>query len=179
MDVRVLPGDAEHLPFGAGEFDVVASSFALQWVPQVPTGLSECVRVCRPGGLVALAVPVRGSLGGLHEAARLAGLAEKDVLFGFPQAAVVEDHLARLGVRPLHAGVRGTRLEAPSARELFRRLRRLGVQTAGRRSWRLGPNAARALLRACGERAGRGPASAEFRTLLFVGRRPGDGDADP
>jgi SAM-dependent methyltransferase len=46
--------DAEALPFGDGAFDVVMSAIGVMFAPYHQTAADELVRVCRPGGTVAL-----------------------------------------------------------------------------------------------------------------------------
>ncbi len=53
-NVRFQVGDAEHLPFGEGEFDIVVSRFALHHCEDAGRVLAEMARVCRPGGLVVI-----------------------------------------------------------------------------------------------------------------------------
>jgi ubiquinone/menaquinone biosynthesis C-methylase UbiE len=48
-------GDAEQLPFPDGHFDVVLSMFGAMFAPRPDVVASELVRVCRPGGLIAMA----------------------------------------------------------------------------------------------------------------------------
>jgi len=43
-------GDAEHMPFGDGEFDVVAARYAPHHFPQPERFVAEAGRVLRPGG---------------------------------------------------------------------------------------------------------------------------------
>ncbi len=53
VDARV--GDVQELPFADGEFDLVVAAWVLFHVPDLDRGLSEIVRVLRPGGrLVAV-----------------------------------------------------------------------------------------------------------------------------
>lgn len=47
-------GDAQRLPFEAGSFDLVISSFAYQLVPRLTPALADAFRVLRPGGWLAL-----------------------------------------------------------------------------------------------------------------------------
>jgi ubiquinone/menaquinone biosynthesis C-methylase UbiE len=47
--------DAEALPFGDGEFDVVTSSFGAIFAPDHQAVADELVRVCRPGGTIGMA----------------------------------------------------------------------------------------------------------------------------
>jgi ubiquinone/menaquinone biosynthesis C-methylase UbiE len=50
-----LEGDAEALPFGDGEFDVVTSSFGAIFAPDHQRVADELLRVCRPGGTIGMA----------------------------------------------------------------------------------------------------------------------------
>lgn len=54
--------DAQAMPFASGVFALVWSSFALQWSDSPVQALAEAARVLKPGGLLALAVPVAGTL---------------------------------------------------------------------------------------------------------------------
>jgi SAM-dependent methyltransferase len=49
-------GDAQRLPFAAGEFDVAVSGLVLNFVPDKSAMISEMARVTRPGGRVAVYV---------------------------------------------------------------------------------------------------------------------------
>lgn len=46
--------DAEHLPFADGSFDVVMSCIGVMFAPHHRDSADELVRVCRPGGTIAL-----------------------------------------------------------------------------------------------------------------------------
>ena len=48
------PGDADHLPFADGEFDVVVCRFAFHHFEDPPRVLHEMARVCRPQGTVVV-----------------------------------------------------------------------------------------------------------------------------
>lgn len=54
---KTIEGDALDLPFGDGEFDVVVASEILEHIPDDRAAMAELVRVCRPGGQVAVSVP--------------------------------------------------------------------------------------------------------------------------
>jgi len=47
--------DAEALPFADNSFDVVLSTFGVMFTPDQERAAAELLRVCRPGGVVALA----------------------------------------------------------------------------------------------------------------------------
>jgi ubiquinone/menaquinone biosynthesis C-methylase UbiE len=55
VELEWLEADAEALPFGAGEFDVVTSSFGAMFAPNQQAVADELVRVCRPGGTIGMA----------------------------------------------------------------------------------------------------------------------------
>ena len=55
LSIEFIEGDAEQLPFGDGEFDVVYSMFGAMFAPHPDTVVSEFVRVCRRHGLIAMA----------------------------------------------------------------------------------------------------------------------------
>ena len=48
-------GDAEQLPYPDAQFDVVMSMFGAMFAPRPEVTAKEFLRVCRPGGLVAMA----------------------------------------------------------------------------------------------------------------------------
>ncbi|MER5218816.1 class I SAM-dependent methyltransferase [Streptomyces flaveus] len=52
---RFVAGDAMALPFPAGAFDVVLSTFGVMFAPDPGRTAAELVRVCRPGGVLAVA----------------------------------------------------------------------------------------------------------------------------
>jgi ubiquinone/menaquinone biosynthesis C-methylase UbiE len=55
LEVEFVEGDAQALPFGDGEFDVVLSTFGAMFAPDQPKTASELLRVCRPGGRIGMA----------------------------------------------------------------------------------------------------------------------------
>src|SRR5437762_3398775 len=55
LDVRFIEGDAEDLPFPEASFDAVLSIYGVMFAPDHKRATSELVRVCRPGGRIALA----------------------------------------------------------------------------------------------------------------------------
>lgn len=52
--VRFIEADTLHLPFAADSFQIVCVAFGLRNVQDTDGGLTEMVRVCRPGGQVAI-----------------------------------------------------------------------------------------------------------------------------
>jgi SAM-dependent methyltransferase len=55
VNVRFEEGDAEHLPYDAGAFDLVVSMFGVMFAPRPDVVASELCRVCRSGGEIVLA----------------------------------------------------------------------------------------------------------------------------
>lgn len=55
LELEWREADAEALPFGDGEFDVVVSSVGVMFAPHHQACADELLRVCRPGGTIGLA----------------------------------------------------------------------------------------------------------------------------
>jgi len=53
--IAFVEGDAQALPFADASFDVVLSVFGVQFAPDQDRAGAELLRVCRPGGTIALA----------------------------------------------------------------------------------------------------------------------------
>ena len=54
VDLEWVEADAEALPFGDGEFDVVTSSVGAIFAPDHQAVADELLRVCRPGGTIGM-----------------------------------------------------------------------------------------------------------------------------
>ena len=54
LDLEWVEADAEHLPFDDASYDVVMSAIGVMFAPHHQEAADELVRVCRPGGTVAL-----------------------------------------------------------------------------------------------------------------------------
>ena len=55
LDIAFEEGDAEALPYKDGQFDVVVSLIGAMFAPRPDRVAAELTRVCRPGGMVAMA----------------------------------------------------------------------------------------------------------------------------
>jgi SAM-dependent methyltransferase len=55
VEVELVEGDAEELPFDADAFDRVTSCFGVMFAPRQRVAVDELVRVARPGGAVVVA----------------------------------------------------------------------------------------------------------------------------
>lgn len=58
LDADFLVADAQDLPFDDNKFDMVFSVYGVQFAPDQEKAAMEMVRVCRPGGKIALASPI-------------------------------------------------------------------------------------------------------------------------
>jgi len=54
LELEWVEADAEHLPFADASFDVVMSAIGVMFAPHHQQSADELVRVCRPGGKIAL-----------------------------------------------------------------------------------------------------------------------------
>ena len=64
VELEWVEADAEALPFGDGEFDVVTSSLGAMFAPDHQAVADELVRVCRPGGTIGMINFTPEGLGG-------------------------------------------------------------------------------------------------------------------
>ena len=55
LEIRFEEGDAEDLPYPDRSFDAIVSMFGAMFAPRPERVASEFLRVCRPGGLIAMA----------------------------------------------------------------------------------------------------------------------------
>jgi SAM-dependent methyltransferase len=64
VEVEWIEGDAQDLPFEDASFDRVISTFGAMFAPDHARAAAELVRVCRPGGRIAMATWVNDGLAG-------------------------------------------------------------------------------------------------------------------
>jgi SAM-dependent methyltransferase len=55
LEIQFDEGDAENLPYADAAFDVVMTMFGAMFAPRPERVAAELVRVCRPGGVIAMA----------------------------------------------------------------------------------------------------------------------------
>jgi SAM-dependent methyltransferase len=55
LKIEFDEGDAEQLPYADASFDVVVTMFGAMFAPRPETTAAELLRVCRPGGRIAMA----------------------------------------------------------------------------------------------------------------------------
>jgi SAM-dependent methyltransferase len=106
--IEWVEADAEQLPFDDNRFDVVASVFGAMFAPRPDRVAGEMFRVCRPGGVVAMANYCRG--GFLNATVKLLSTYSNPLPFELPSPfdwgdpAIVHERFAGLApaveVRP-------------------------------------------------------------------------------
>jgi ubiquinone/menaquinone biosynthesis C-methylase UbiE len=114
LDVCFEEGDAEALPYNDGQFDVVASLIGAMFAPRPEVVSSELIRVCRPGGTIAMANwTARGFVGQMFKLISRyiapSGM-PSPLLWG--DEAVVRERLGK-GTTNLHCTVRFYQFEYP------------------------------------------------------------------
>ena len=89
LEVRFDVGDAQSLPYGDAEFDIVVSTFGVIFAPDHRRGAHELARVCRPGGRLGLTLmPMKSRSGDVTSILReFGGDADSD------HPAAFADHL--------------------------------------------------------------------------------------
>jgi len=61
-NVTAIQADFENLPFVKNSFDLIISSFALQWISDFEKNFSQFFELLRPNGTFAFCLPTNGSL---------------------------------------------------------------------------------------------------------------------
>jgi SAM-dependent methyltransferase len=64
VEVEWVEADAQDLPFGDASFDRVTSTFGAMFAPDHSRAAAELVRVCRPGGCIAMTTWVNDGFAG-------------------------------------------------------------------------------------------------------------------
>ncbi|MEH6565699.1 MAG: malonyl-ACP O-methyltransferase BioC [Halopseudomonas sp.] len=140
-----VAADAESLPLRSASQDLLFSSLALQWCPQLPLALSEGYRVLRPGGCMAFNTLVEGTLGELRAAWQAVdGFVHVN---RFMPLAQLQAMLAAAGFARWHCEVEAHVLHYGQVSELTHELKALGAHNlnAGRPSGLTGRARLRAL----------------------------------
>jgi ubiquinone/menaquinone biosynthesis C-methylase UbiE len=103
IDARVVQGDAESLPFEAGEFERVSSNGVLHHTPDMPAALREIRRVLKPGGEARIIVYNRNSLHYLLHEVIGRGVIRGRLLREFSMEAILsgDTEHSSIGARPL------------------------------------------------------------------------------
>ncbi|WP_267397518.1 malonyl-ACP O-methyltransferase BioC [Pseudomonas sp. GM_Psu_2] len=120
-----LTADAERLPLRAESCDLIVSSLALQWCPDLPRVLAEARRILCPGGVLAFSSLVAGTLDELRQS--WARVDDQVHVNRFrPQTAYVAAAQAS-GLQGLTLEVAPERLHFPDLRALTQHLKAIGA----------------------------------------------------
>lgn len=122
---RLVCADAMRLPFADAALDLIFSSFALQWT-QPPAVLAELARLLASGGLLAISLPLAGSLAEIK-----ACWAEVDGQTHVNALAAQQDWLeaaAAAGLEVVSQGCWQWRDYAPDVRTQLARIKASGAQ---------------------------------------------------
>lgn len=125
-DVTWIHADAASLPPGRG-YDLVLSSSALHWMNPFAKGLHHVADLVAPGGLLAAAVMLDGTLTELHQARRAAA-PHKPARGRLPSGDAFEAALRAIpGARVRRVERVQAEYDEPSAAQVLRALHAMGV----------------------------------------------------
>ena len=88
--VKFYLGDIREMPFRNESFDLVVSSAAMEYLPEVDKGIAECCRVLRPGGRLLIITTRRTFMG------KLIALLWKNTTL---EPACVAQHMRKAGIQ--------------------------------------------------------------------------------
>jgi SAM-dependent methyltransferase len=119
------------LPFADGEFDVVSLSDVLEHMTDPGAALAELARITRPGGLIILSTPLKGSI--FKAAARLANTLAGGRLYRSYYRGKNNTELDAAGnpIMKVHAG--NDHVSEMSYRQLRRLIASVGLEVRGQR----------------------------------------------
>lgn len=125
-----LCGDAEDFDAEGNAFDLVASSFAFQWFADKPGTLARLALALKSGGLLALAVPVAGTLAEL-EAAHREALDRPLAALDYPPAADYVAWAGAAGLAVIDETVRPMIVHYPDALAALKSFKGIGAVFKG------------------------------------------------
>jgi len=175
-----VAGDIEALPLAAGSFDLVFSSLALQWCPDLERAIGELARVLAPGGLLLFATFGPDTLRELRAAWAEADGGAHVHVHGFPDLHEVGDLLLHTGLADPVTDAEWITVRYGDVLELMRDLKAIGARNAaaGRPRGLTGRGRIEALRRAygrCRDAGGRLPAT--FEVVYGHAWKPAGGGA--
>jgi malonyl-CoA O-methyltransferase len=121
-------GEAEHLPFADGAFDLVYSNLCLQWCPDLPRVFEELRRVLAPDGLLLLSTFGPETLFELREA--YAAVDRAPHVNRFFDIATFGDAMLAAGFRDPVLDRENLVVTYADARDLMRDLKAIGASNA-------------------------------------------------
>ncbi|HXB14355.1 MAG TPA: class I SAM-dependent methyltransferase [Solirubrobacteraceae bacterium] len=125
VEIQLVEGDAEELPFGEGSFDSVTSCFGVMFAPRHRVAAAELVRVARPGGRIVVAAWTPDGMVGRMFRTSASYMPPPPEGFDPPVMWGVEDHVrglfadtgAELSFEPRTVAFEGESVEAWVARD--------------------------------------------------------------
>jgi len=123
-------GDALHLPYRDGSFDLVCSNLTMQWVTDPPAMLAEMRRVLAPGGLMLLSTFGRRTLAELRQSLAAIAHERAGLVLPFPDVTSLGDALMALPVELPVTDADLFTLTYPDTMALVRELKHLGASSA-------------------------------------------------
>jgi len=125
-----LCGDAEDFDAEGNAFDLVASSFAMQWFSDKPGAIARFAAALAPGAIFALSVPVHGTLFELSAAHAVALHRPLDAL-SYPGADSYVAWTAAAGLSVIHAQTRDIAIAYPDALSVLKSFKGIGATFKG------------------------------------------------
>jgi ubiquinone/menaquinone biosynthesis C-methylase UbiE len=116
------------LPFAEHHFDFVLATLESDELDSLDSTLSDLIRVCKPGGQVAIALPLRGTWAAFLEIFHEVLVSRWDVPAlvaleryesRYPDGAALVETLERLGLRTVEIGLEHWEILFRGAREFF------------------------------------------------------------
>lgn len=120
-----LTADAERLPLRENCCDLILSSLALQWCPDLSAVLGEARRILRPGGVLAFSSLVAGTLDELRQS--WAQVDDQVHVNRFRRQAAYAEAAKASGLQILALEVEPERLYFPDLRALTQHLKAIGA----------------------------------------------------
>ncbi|MBN2751933.1 MAG: methyltransferase domain-containing protein [Rhodospirillaceae bacterium] len=125
-----LCGDAEDFDAEGNAFDLVTSSFAMQWFADKPGTLARFAHALSPGGIFAIAVPVAGTLPELNDAHNTA-LGRPLAALDYPTADAYVTWMIDIGLIPIHVETQPVVAHYPNALEVLKSFKAIGATFHG------------------------------------------------
>lgn len=139
---EIIQADAQSLPLPDSSVDLIFSSLAIQWVPDMRALFTEAHRVLKPGGTMIFTSVCEGSLWQLQKAWRKVD--EFDHVNRFASRAAIEKAAQESKLQKAIGVIRPHTFWYPDIRALFGSIRDVGANTVlgakrkgliGRRAW--------------------------------------------
>jgi malonyl-CoA O-methyltransferase len=122
--------DGCRLPFADASFDLVASSLAMQWVPDPRLMMQEMRRVLAPGGLILFSTFGRRTLSELRQSLAEIANERAGLVLPFPDVTSLGDSLMQLAVELPVTDSDIFTLTYPNTMALVRELKNIGASSA-------------------------------------------------